>query len=262
MIITGILTAIITIFACKKNVQDADYTGEGRIFLRGPSLGLAAVVTGTAQVAKSSDVSFAVIPSTKVDSTITLLAQNVGAIVNYDRKFAIAIDTGTTALPEEYEIASTFTIPANGYQSTIKVKLKRSARISEMVVKLGIKVVETSDFKVNPTGLNIPSPNIALQTNYAFTWTGLLVKPINWDGTFGLRSYLGVYSKLKHQLIVDQTPYGTTFETFLLNGNFTKQKYQMQSWLNTYVTSYNAANPTNQLKNESGVAIRICSGCP
>jgi hypothetical protein len=250
----GFLGAIAIFLSCKKNVQDPTYTGQSTIFLKGPLTGN---ILGTSGPYTYSEInfSFSNYPSTKTDTVINLTAQVVGGIVNYDRKFAVAVDSMSSVFPDEYEFISDFTVPANSFQGKLGVKLKKSRRLTLASAVLKVNVVATSDFAVNKTvtSLTTANPNTTLLSTFPITWTNQLTRPLLWYGQFGLDNYIGGYTKVKHQLILDLTPYGATFETFLTSTDFNVYKSQIQIALQQYVARYNLEHPGAPLLNEDNV---------
>lgn len=254
LFITSFFAFLTIIFSCKKNVQDATYTGKSAMFLKGPLTGNP---LGTSGPYTYSEIvfSFSNYPSTKMDTIINLTPQVVGGVVDYDRKFAVVADSMSSVFPDEYEFISDFVIPANSFQGKLGVKIKKSRRLSATAAKLIVRVTETSDFQVNKTvtSLNTSNPNVTLLTSFPITWSNQLVRPLLWNGQFGLDNFIGGYSKVKHQLILDLTPYGPTFETFLTSVDYNPQKYRIQSILQQYVASYNLAHPGQPLMNEDNI---------
>ena len=252
-----IVVAIVAIVSsCKKNIQDANYKGEGTIFLRGPLSGSA---WGSSAQYYSTNInfSFARFPSSQTDTVIMLTAQLVGNIVDYDRKFAVAIADTSTALLDEYEIISDFTVPANSFEGNLGVKIKKTDRLATETAKLWINLVPTDDFMVNQTTTRIsyPRPNTTLQTSFLISWTAELVQPELWYTTSGLDYFVGGYSKKKHQLIIDLTPYAD-FDIFNSSTAYNPQKHIIRSTLQDYVGKYNAEH-NEPLKDENGVAVVI-----
>jgi len=247
----GFILAIVIISSCKKNVQDPTYKGESVIFLKGPLTGNNLGTSGP-YTYNEINFSFSNYPSSKTDTVITLTAQVVGGIVDYDRKFAVVADSTSDVLTEEYEFVSDFMVPANSFQGKLGVRIKKSARLSATTAKLVIRVVPTDDFLVNATvkDLSMSNPNTTLLTSFPITWTNQLARPVLWYGQFGLDSFIGGYSKVKHQLILDLTQYGPIFEIFLTSTNYNLQKYQIRSILQQYVAKYNLEHPGQPLMNE------------
>ncbi|WP_316765763.1 DUF4843 domain-containing protein [Pedobacter frigiditerrae] len=251
--IVGFIMAI-TMFSCEKNVQDATYTGKSALFLKGPLTGSALGTSGPYTYSEIN-FSFSNYPSTKMDTIINLTPQVVGGVVNYDRKFTVVADSLSSVFPDEYEFISDYIIPANSFQGKLGVKIKKSRRLSTASAKLIVRVVETNDFLVNKTvnALSTSNPNTTLVTSFPITWTNQLIKPLLWNGQFGLDNFIGGYTKVKHQLILDLTPYGSTFEIFLTSTDYNNQKYQIQSILQQYVAKYNLEHPGQPLMNEDNV---------
>lgn len=250
------VVTITILWSCKKDEQDATYKGQGVLFLRGPLSGNA---WGSSGQYYYTDIvfSFARFPSNQTDTVITLTAQVVGDVVNYDREFAIVIDDSSTALSDEYEIVSDFTVPANSFQGVLGIKIKRAERLSSATAELRVKLVSTEDFLVNETvtALYSQKPNTTLQTSFLISWTSELVQPALWYGTFGLDYFIGGYSKKKHQMIIDLTPYAD-FDIFNSSTDYNPQKQVIRSTLQNYVGKYNAEHE-EPLKDENGINVVI-----
>lgn len=239
LFIFGIMAAIAVVGSCEKNEQDPTYIGESRIFLKGSSI----------------EFSFARFPSSQTDTLISLTVQVVGDLVDYDRGFAAEIDGSSTALPDEYELVSDFIVPANSFEGKLGVKIKRAERLEEETAELKINMVPTNDFLVNETITGLSAQNITLRTSLSVSWTSLLVQPPLWYGQFGLDNFIGGYSKKKHQLIIDLTPYAD-FEIFTTSASYNIQKYAIQSALQQYVAQYNAEHE-DRLVDENGIEVVI-----
>lgn len=252
--IIGFVIAVGLAYSCKKNTQDPTYTGESVVFLKGPLTGNNLGTSGP-YTYNEINFSFSNYPSSKIDTVITLTAQVVGGMVNHDRKYAVVADSSSTATADEYEFISDFIIPANSFQGKLGVRIKKTARLSSESVKLMVKMVATGDLKVNKTvtDLSMTNPNTSLLTSFPITWTNRLTQPLLWYGQFGLDAFIGGYSKVKHQLILDLTPHGPVFETFLTSTDYNLQKYQIQSILQQYVAKYNLEHPGKPLMNDDNI---------
>jgi len=251
------VTAIAIFWSCEKNVQDPTYKGESVIFLRGPVTGNPLGTSGQ-YYHTGINFSFARFPSSKTDTVITLTAQVVGGVVDYDRKFSVVVDTATNALPDEYELISDFTVPANSFEGTLGVKIRKTERLSAATAELRVRLVPTDDFLVNETTttLSYQRPNTTLQTSFLISWTAELTIPALWYGQFGLDNFIGGYSKKKHQLIIDLTPYADV-EIFNTSGTYNPQKHIIRSMLQDYVGKYNFDHPGSPLLDENGIPVVI-----
>ncbi len=244
-----ILFFIIVFFAatiaCRKNKLDPAFRSEARISL----------TANEADGARADSIvfTFAIWPSSLVDTQINLYAQVMGNLVDRERAFKVEVDTSSTAKTDEYEYPKNLVVPPGNYRVAIPVKIKRSARLVNAQAKLKLNIVPNDNFLPGPrvsTGLVNSGPS------YSIIWSDQLTKPAFWDQVgVGMLWTVGKWSKVKHQLIIDATGI-RNFQDLT-----TADKYYIASKSLEYLNAYNAGHPGNPMKNENGLVIDICSQC-
>ena len=105
------------------------------------------------------------------------------------------VDTGTTALPEEYVLDLEPEFGANQLKDTLYVVLKKTERLSDGPVTLMIKLEEGNGF----------IPGLSRNRTVKVHFNNVESKPLWWEGDI-ISVYLGEYSpeKYKHFLIATQ----------------------------------------------------------
>ena len=105
------------------------------------------------------------------------------------------VDTGTTALPEEYVLDLEPEFGANQLKDTLYVVLKKTERLSDGPVTLMIKLEEANGF----------IPGLSRNRTVKVHFNNVESKPLWWEGDI-ISVYLGEYSpeKYKHFLIATQ----------------------------------------------------------
>ena len=105
------------------------------------------------------------------------------------------VDTGTTALPEEYVLDLAPEVGANQLKDTLYVVLKKTERLSDGPVTLMIKLEEGNGF----------IPGLSRNRTVKVHFNNVESKPLWWEGDI-ISVYLGEYSpeKYKHFLIATQ----------------------------------------------------------
>lgn len=245
--------------SCKKNNQDATFKGKNQLIIGGDY--------SQTSAQDSIVFSFAEFDLTTTEGEIMMNVLISGEVAKTDREFKVeVVDSLSAVNKDEYSIPTGLKIPAGQTKSVFYVKIKRTPRLVNEYAKIVLRVVPNENFEPGPkTPVNyiIASNLNPWVINYGPTfkllWTDVLTKPPSWDvGGVGMNGYVGIWSKVKHKLIIDAT--GIRNFSALSNA----QKYQLQSVAAIYLNNYNNAHPGDPLKNENGVVIKICPGasCP
>lgn len=224
--------------ACKKNTFDLEYKDVPRIMLWGSEAERA--------TSDSTVFSFAGLPMETTAHNLTLVARIAGNSTSYDRTFSIEVDPQrTTAAPSEYELPTSFIIEAGFFSANIPIKVKKTPRMDETSVKLGLRLVSNEEFEASE------------RSKFSFVWSNDVIMPSNW-GNFV--NYVGRYSKAKHRLILSSTPYK---DLELITGGFEiyGDIIYIRDAAAKALAVYNAANPGNPMLNDEGHPIAICRQC-
>ncbi len=195
--------------------------------------------------------SFADQNSSVVKDTIFLMASLIGVPVDYDRKFTVETTNKTNAPSGSYEIGNTV-LKAGVVEDKIMIILNKTDALLDTSFTLELKLVPNENF------LN------GITTSTRLTFGNKLLKPVNWSvaisGTpllIKIDAHYGIYSRVKHQLIIDATgdplfwnkPLGTT------------RNYALQA--KNYLIALNAYRATqglDVLRNEFGNPVVIANG--
>lgn len=239
ILLAAVLFALV--MACKKNAQDSAYRDASRIMLEG-------LITENA-TPDSTLFTFATLPIATTETSLTLVARIAGPVSDIDRTFRIVVDSkGTTALPSEYQLPTTFTVKAGKYVSNTPIIIKKTPRMDNSNVTLVVRLEANENFQTSE------------KPTFKFVWTNDVTKPRTWDGTFV--NYLGKYSKAKHRLVISSTEHKDLNKIeittdFTIVGTILYIRDQSAAALN----AYNLANPSSPLKNEENNNIAICRNC-
>jgi hypothetical protein len=178
--------------------------------------------------------------------TIYLPVALSGNAKDVDRHFKIEVvnDTNTNVTSDLYEIQQGDLLK-NSFNGRVAVVLKRNASVENSIVKLKVRLSESSEIKP-----------IMTQT-VQISWTGKIIQPVNWNW---LRFYFG-------------TPFSANWYTFMLkeagvksfpySGSLSKvdpitwwwTAAQVQAYalkVKEALIKYNVNHPDNELKYEDG----------
>ncbi|SMO33658.1 DUF4843 domain-containing protein [Solitalea koreensis] len=178
--------------------------------------------------------------------TIYLPVALSGNAKDVDRHFTIEVvnDTNTNVTSEMYEIQQGDLLK-NSFNGRVGIVLKRNQQVDQSLVKLKVKLSESSDFKP------------MLTQTVQITWTGKIIQPVNWNW---LKYYFG-------------TPFSTNWYAFMLkeagvtsfpySGTLSKTDPVTWWWsaaqVNAYalkvkeaLIKYNLEHPGNELRYEDG----------
>lgn len=234
-------TMVITLVACKKNTLDPSFKAQARLMLSG--------VADEGARADSLGFSFAIWPTSVKDTQLTVVAQLMGDITGTDRSFDIEVDPASTALADEYQLPSSFVLPAGSFRTSFPVTIKRSARLTNATASLILKVKANENFVPGP----VYSNTVNLGPAFRIVWTEVLTQPASWNTS--MLFAVGRWSRVKHQAIIDVTGI-RNYD----NLNYS-QTYAIASAMLDWLNAYNASHPGNPLKDENGLEVRICSQC-
>ena len=244
---------------CKKNSKDATYKDVNRLILSADSK--------EGAVRDSILFSFAAYPSTLVEQTISVLAYTMGAVSDKSREFRVSVDPSSTALATEYVLPTTFTMPAGAVIARIPIKVKRTSRLANDKAKLVLRIEPNENFqpgsKVSYYITQSSSGNQEYPSrgpSFIYVWTDQLVKPLkNWPSVGpSFQSTAGIYSVNKHRFLLNAQDLFKDLDSPEALAN----RYVIAAFGAKALLQYNLANPNNPILNDSGVPIRICSGCP
>ena len=121
------------------------------------------------------------------------------------------VDTGTTALPEEYVLNMEAKFGANQLKDTLYVTLKKTERLNDGPVTLMIKLEEGNGF----------TPGLRRNRTVKVHFDNVESKPLWWEGDI-ITVYLGEYSPEKYKYFLIVTQVDATEIPVLLKENPTK----------------------------------------
>lgn len=240
LVLLGVL--LMTLGACKKNEKDLVYKDVPRIMLEGSAADKA--------TRDSTVFTFSIFPATTTEYNLTLVAKIAGNLSTEDRTFKVEVDpANTTANTAEYSLPSSFVVKAGQYFANIPIKVKKTARLDNISVKLGLKLASNENFELSE------------RSKFKFVWTNDVTKPTSWESTHVY--YLGKYSKVKHRLIIASQEFkDLNLLDYNISGNsvFGAVIY-IQAEASKALNAYNAAHPGSPLQSETGGAIGLCPTC-
>jgi len=182
-----------------------------------------------------SSVEFVSIGKDVVDFPVKVMI--TGAVKDYDRTFRVEVnpDSTTAVAGKHYEpIKTEFKIPAGGITANIVVRLNRTADLETTPVTLGLRLVETKDFKLSfpewdaiPTltgGTVVPKFDASLHT---LKINDIMVQPAVWPGSLqpGNREsgLFGVFTRKKMEFLIDNL--GLTYQDFASTETMPQARY-------------------------------------
>lgn len=237
------LLSVLLCISCKKTDQSPHFDGRAAIAISGD------LKQGV--LSDSLAFSFGTINSAIQDTVIRIVVRAVGKTSNQDRAFKLVINQQlSNALASEYDLPTSFVMPANSTETTLRLKIKKTDRLKDAVVRLVLEVETNDQF--------IPAPRLELKDmpvsgpKFTLSWTSLLTKPVAWDSYppgAGFIYVFGEYSRTKHQLIIDATGIGTYDDVTFFSSEWTYIYHKASAWLN----AYNAAHLGAPLRDENGL---------
>lgn len=125
--------------------------------------------------------------------TLNLFVRLLGQPTNYDRKFKIKLNEGSTAIANKHfkALESEYTLEKNKVSVNVPIYIFKTADLETNIVSLDFSIVEDDVFSIGYLDKN----------RMRYFITNQLVKPSYWDSPLSL--YFGEYSKVKHQVCVD-----------------------------------------------------------
>lgn len=238
----AILSFILCI-SCKKTDQSPYFDGRAALAISGD------LKQGV--LSDSLAFSFGTINSAIQDTTIRIVVRAVGKTSGQDRTFKLIVNQQlSNALAGEYQLPTSFVIPANSTGTTLQLKIKKSDRLKTAVARLVLEVEANDQF--------IPAPRLELKDmpvsgpKFTLSWTSLLTKPAAWDSFPPGAAFIyvfGEYSRIKHQLIIDATGIANYDDLVVFSDEWTYIYHKASAWL----SAYNAAHPGAPLRDENGL---------
>jgi hypothetical protein len=232
--------------SCKKNEQDISFRGEAKIFFA-PHMTFDGQ-TGTTALSDSIDYSFAHTANAEY-ADIPVSLQVMGNIADRDRIVNVMPDpTGTTALKTDYVLPEKIVIPAQSAKGQFILRVKLSPRLTTERVLLTLRLAQSADFTVDP----VKPGKINELVSFRILWSNILLRPDDWPSAWG------GYSQVKHRLVIERTGYISYSGMTWTQDGLT---YKVMGICNDWLENFNAANPGNPYRDESGQIIRFCMSC-
>ena len=171
-----------------------------------------------------SDVAFVSIGKNEVDFPVKVMI--TGPVKNYDRVFRLAVNPdSTTAIEGQHYVPlqTEWKVPAGKIMVDVNIRLKRSPDLETKAVTLGLRLVETNDFKLSfPEWDAIPNLTGGVVVKefdaslHTLRINDLMIQPAIWPGSIqpvnresGL---FGVFTRKKMQFLIDNL--GLKYEDF------------------------------------------------
>jgi hypothetical protein len=171
-----------------------------------------------------SSVEFVSIGKDVVDFPVKVMI--TGPVKDYERSFRVEVnpDSTTAIVGKHYDpIQTEIKIPAGGITANVIVRLKRTPDLEITPITLGLRLVETKDFKLSfpewdaiPSlsgGTIVPEFDASLHT---LRINDIMVQPSVWPGSLqpGNREsgLFGVFTRKKMEFLIDNL--GLTYEDF------------------------------------------------
>lgn len=182
-----------------------------------------------------SDVAFVSIGKSEVDFPVKVMI--TGPVKDYDRTFRLEVNPdSTTAIAGVHyaPLQQEWKVPAGKVTVDVKVRLKRSPDLETKAITLGLRLVETSDFKLSfpewdaiPTltgGVVVKEFDASLHT---LRINDFMIQPTVWPGSIqpvnresGL---FGVFTRRKMQFLIDNL--GLKYEDFASTETMPQARY-------------------------------------
>jgi len=182
-----------------------------------------------------SDVAFVSIGKNEVDFPVKVMI--TGPVKNYDRVFRLAVNPdSTTAIEGQHymPLQTEWKVPAGKVSVDVNIRLKRSPDLETKAVTLGLKLVETNDFKLSfPEWDAIPNLTGGVVVKefdaslHTLRINDLMIQPAIWPGSIqpvnresGL---FGVFTRKKMQFLIDNL--GLKYEDFASSETMPQARY-------------------------------------
>lgn len=186
---------------------------------------------------ESQELDYSFITTTNNYIDISLPIETLGLPVNNDRSFSVdVVDSATTAKEgEDYDnLQPSYVVKADSVKAAVTFRLLYTPKLDNSSVKLKLVIRQTDVFP----------QVIEKKKTVLLTWTNDLVEPSNWN--YYYKGYFGVYSKVKHRLIlavlgIKELPEPTSnmaYQAVVMNNYFTdhivydENGKRIEPWLN------------------------------
>lgn len=243
------IIAVITLFAVACNDEYMVYKGEALIQF-GPEK--SRIYSPTYNLLDTvKPFTFYYHPQTATQDTVYFDIYAIGKTTSEDRAFKleqeIVKDTTNAEPGKHYKafddptVATKYVIKAGTAYTRVPVVLLRNSALKTKNHVLKFKVVENENFKPGEIALTWRKIN----------FSDKLSQPARWDASTS-QYYFGKYSTVKHKFMIDQTgeKWDQDFIVYIYT-DFALLTF-WKSTVKTKLITYNAANPTNPLKDEFG----------
>ncbi|WAC39221.1 DUF4843 domain-containing protein [Pedobacter sp. SL55] len=182
-----------------------------------------------------SDVEFVRIGQSEVDFPVKVMI--TGPVKDYDRVFRLEVNPDSTTAVEGQHYAPLQTewkILARQTTVDVKIRLKRSPDLENKAVTLGLRLVETSDFKLSfPEWDAIPSLTGGVVVKefdaslHTLRINDVMIQPAVWPGSIqaGNREsgLFGAFTRKKMQFLIDNL--GLKYEDFASSETMPQARY-------------------------------------
>lgn len=182
-----------------------------------------------------SDVEFVRIGQSEVDFPVKVMI--TGPVKDYDRVFRLEVNPDSTTAVEGQHYAPLQTewkVLAKQTSVDVKIRLKRSPDLENQAVTLGLRLVETSDFKLSfPEWDAIPSLTGGIVVKefdaslHTLRINDLMIQPAVWPGSIqaGNREsgLFGAFTRKKMQFLIDNL--GLKYEDFASSETMPQARY-------------------------------------
>lgn len=182
-----------------------------------------------------SDVEFVRIGQSEVDFPVKVMI--TGPVKDYDRVFRLEVNPDSTTAIEGQHYAplqAEWKVLAKQTSVDVKIRLKRSPDLENQAVTLGLRLVETSDFKLSfPEWDAIPSLTGGIVVKefdaslHTLRINDLMIQPAVWPGSIqaGNREsgLFGAFTRKKMQFLIDNL--GLKYEDFASSETMPQARY-------------------------------------
>ena len=191
--------------------------------------------------------SFYYFPATKVQDTVYFDIYSIGSVATADRSFKLeqeqvpGIENAVSGTHfkafNDAAISGKYVMKSGTSNTRVPIVMLRNSSLKQKEVVLKFKVVANENFKPGETAL----------TWRKVIFSDKLSQPAAWNA-----SYWGKYSTVKHAFMIEKT--GQKWDQDFMAGipsDYGLLTY-WRSKLKSLLAEYNAANPANPLRDESG----------
>lgn len=245
----GLLVVLLSMFSSCETKDVELFHGQWEIYFE--KFYMNALSPGTEE-ADSTSVSFFFYPEDTKELHVPLVVLLSGEKLTADLQFALrVISEGTTAKPEEYALADTYTFHAypvtddmSDFRDTISVTLKYSDRLESLGEK-GVRLVVEL----------VPNTDVALgqfeRRRALITWSNVVDTPTWWDKEVE-KTLLGVYSYEKYKLFLEVVEGAETLNADLIQNDPAKARSMVESfkkWLINHLDDPDNGAKYNEILN-------------